>query len=127
MITLHSELWYLAPGISEMRESATEGKQVPVEQFLLSERFNQIYSFCGAPQLPSTRMGLVERSRSSLLEKPSCLPLPLMRFFEEHPPDDAQCVQLHNQQGLGSPCVPISHYWSSTFILHTFLFPQHFI
>lgn len=83
-ITLHSELWYLAPGISEMKESAREQNQVPIVQFLLSERLHQIYSSCGAPQLSSTRKGLVERCESSLLEKPSCLPLPLMRCFEEH-------------------------------------------
>lgn len=32
----------------------------------------------------STRVGLVGRAESSLLEKLSCLPLPLMSFFKEH-------------------------------------------
>lgn len=46
LITLHRELWHLAPGVSEMEEQ----KQVPVVQFLLSQRLHQIYSFCGALQ-----------------------------------------------------------------------------
>lgn len=46
LITLCRELWHLAPGVSELKER----KQVPVVQFLPSQRLHQIYSFCEALQ-----------------------------------------------------------------------------